>query len=105
METKNKTLQRMLFNKIIDKNIKTLKSSIALNDKNHIKKSKSKSKNNNSVKREQQISKKEKKEDHNLSRQKSINKMMCNKLMILRDGKNKRSKEKKVSTIDIFFKK
>jgi hypothetical protein len=100
METKNKTLQRMLFNKIIDKNIKTLKSSIALNDKNHRKKSKSKSKNNNSVKREQQISKKEKKEDHNLSRQKSINKMMCNKLMILRDGKNKRSKEKKVSTID-----
>ena len=36
METKNKTLQRMLFNKIIDKNIKTLKSSIALNNKNHL---------------------------------------------------------------------
>lgn len=100
MEPKNKTLQRMLFNKIIDKNIKTLKSSIALNNKNHSKKSKSKSKNNNSVKREQQISKKKKKEDHNLSRQKSINKVMWNKLMTLKDGKNKRSKEKKVSTID-----
>lgn len=98
METKNKTLQRMLFNKIIDKNIKTLRSSIALNDKHHLKKSKSK--NNNSVKKEQQINKKKKKEDHNLSRQKSINKVMWNKLMNLKDGKNKRSKEKKVSTID-----
>ena len=98
METKNKTLQRMLFNKIIDKNIKTLRSSIALNDKHHLKKSKSK--NNNSVKKEQQINKKKKKEDHNLSRQKSINKVMWNKLVNLKDGKNKRSKEKKVSTID-----
>jgi len=98
METKNKTLQRMLFNKIIDKNIKTLRSSIALNDKHHLKKSKSK--NNNSVKKEQQINKKKKKEDHNLSRQKSINKVMWNKLVNLKDGKNQRSKEKKVSTID-----
>ena len=99
METKKKTLQRMLFNKIIDKNIKTLKSSIALNNKNHLKKSKSKN-NNSVVKKEQQIDIKKKKEDHNLSRQKSINKIMWNKLMNLKDGKNKRSKEKKVSTID-----